>query len=479
MNVEEYLRLSNMTRNSELELMSLYNKKQKILEMQSLRAKQAVLEMDRMVLVLRQEVSDLKIRIGEQETMYNETRERNDALRKENNELREMLNGSQGKVLEDHKELEREINVLRKENKRLEGQITKLQQERNEIERRCKDLSVENARITQQNTCLLAKNSTLLYENEQINKDLHAKDAKTVQYIEEAKSELLRRNRELECSNKELGASLLNLQLQYNDLLVKNAEIIKNACTAEKISKQVAVDVGDKCSNGVENAAGNKQMTVQREDVVAILRELLQQNEIDGASRLAEKINRETLSSKNTEECVVDDTNYKNTTKEKGTESKLAISGLTRRGPGRPPSKRSAPQPEKALQKIPQSSAKSDSSSLEEKDNSRSATVSAENVVGSVASSIQAKGAKGTSSAGIKHMVLNEMPLKKKARAGISAYSALTKKNEVRDLGDSSAKNTGDAAEDSGLPTKEITKIENESFFANLTFSSSSPFFKK
>lgn len=483
MNVEEYLRLSNMTRNSELELISLYNKKQRILEAQSHRAKQAVLELDKMVLVLRQEVNDLKMKIEEQKTMHSETKERKDALSRENDELREMIRGSQRMVLKDHTELEKEINILRKENSQLQDQVTGLQQERDEAEKRKKDLLVENARATQQNTCLMAENGMLLHENERINRVLHAKDAKTAHDIEEAKSELVQRNKELECSNKELGASLLNMQLQYNDLLVKNAEILKNAGTGKNTEKRAAGEASDKCSNGTESSAGERQTAVQKEDVVAILRELLQQNGIRGYGTLTEKMSSQELSGKDPEVNVVGSAHSKSTTKEKDIESKPATQGITRRGRGRPPSKHSRLQPEKALQNIQPVGIENvvlGGSSSEEKDSIREVTVGEnKNAQGGVVSSNWARCAKNITP-DIRHRTQNEMPLKKKAKSGISAYGTLaTKKNEIKEPGDLGGKNMEDVTKDSGATTKEIAKIDNESFFANLTFSSSSPFFKK
>lgn len=479
MNVEEYLRLSNMTRNSELELITLYNKKQRILEAQSHRAKQAVLELDRVVLVLRQEVSDLRARMGEQEAVHSDTRERNDALRRENDELREMLRESQKRVQRDHTELEKEIGVLRRENARLEEQATRLQQERDEAERRSKDLSVENARVVQQNTCLRAENSALSHENERLNRDLHLKDAKSAQDMEDAKSELVRRNKELECSNKELGASLLNMQLQYNDLLVKNAEILKNASLGESMEKRVAAEAGGKWGSGAESSAGDSRTVVQREDVAAILRELLQ-NGASGAGALTEKTSGHLPSSKDPEARVVSNGRPKSTTREKGTESKPASSGIARRGPGRPPGKRSAPQPEKLSQKALPASAALCSSSSEEKSSGREAAECADkHAQSSVAPGAQTESARSMS-ADTTHKTLNEKPPVKKVRAGMPAYGSLAKRRgAVGRLGGLAAKSTEDAARDSGVPAKEITKIDNESFFANLTFSSSSPFFKK
>lgn len=501
MNVEEYLRLSNMTRNSELELITLYNKKQRILEAQSHRAKQAVLELDRVVLVLRQEVSDLRARMGEQEAVHSDTRERNDALRRENDELREMLRESQKRVQRDHTELEKEIGVLRRENARLEEQATRLQQERDEAERRSKDLSVENARVVQQNTCLRAENSALSHENERLNRDLHLKDAKSAQDMEDAKSELVRRNKELECSNKELGASLLNMQLQYNDLLVKNAEILKNASLGESMEKRVAAEAGGKWGSGAESSAGDSRTVVQREDVAAILRELLQNGasgagaltektsgqlpsskdpEASGAGALTEKTSGQLPSSKDPEARVVSNGRPKSTTREKGTESKPASSGIARRGPGRPPGKRSAPQPEKLSQKALPASAALCSSSSEEKSSGREAAECADkHALSSVAPGAQTESARSMS-ADTTHKTLNEKPPVKKVRAGMPAYGSLAKRRgAVGRLGGLAAKSTEDAARDSGVPAKEITKIDNESFFANLTFSSSSPFFKK
>ncbi|KAL0265710.1 UNVERIFIED_CONTAM: hypothetical protein PYX00_011424 [Menopon gallinae] len=462
-----------MTRNSELELISLYGKRQRILESQSRSAK---LELDRVALALRQQISSLETRIRELEAMHSEVKEKSDMLRRENDELRQMLKGSQRKVQRDHAGLEKESSSLRRENTRLEELVARLEQEKERAEGQSRGLLEESARSAEQTARLQAENSALARENERLKRDVRVGSEKAAQDIESARAELERRNRELECSNKELGASLLHMQLQYNDLLVKNAEILKNACAKDGAGrKHAAEDAGPACG-GEADSVGSGQKAVQREDVVAILRELLNQSSSGGT---------DTQASQNVVLPAYGAKQPKSSRKEHAVGGRLAAAGLPARGPGRPPGKRPALQPERALPKEtpPAGTAVAAPGTLcppEEKAGDRGDASCANSNAGAAAvpESHARQAACGAAGGGSGEQ--EAAAPRRRPRAGPPAGRAIAQRlHAAKVLGAVPAKKAAGAAKDTGVPNKEISKIDNESFFANLTFSSSSPFFKK
>lgn len=166
--MDEYHRLADLTRNSEMELLVLHETREGILSHRLAQAKAVEAELERSVLVLQQEA---------------------EALRAEAADAR-----AQGSAAE---ELRREMQALARDGDLLRRSKT--------------DSLAERER-------LLQERAVLARENEQLRKELRTRAEPRE---DPEKGRLLLRTRELEESNKRLSDSLLDIQIKYNKLLLE------------------------------------------------------------------------------------------------------------------------------------------------------------------------------------------------------------------------------------------------------------------
>lgn len=165
--MDEYLRLATLTRNSEMELVGLYEEKMRIIEHRAVQSRVAEAELEKSVQLLQQEIDELRTQAGE------------------------------------HQGWEGVAETLRREKEDLAKEKAILRASRDEAWAEKKELSQERAR--------------LLKENEELRRELRSKPESD----SSEKEQLLQRAQELEDSNKKLSDSLLEMQIKYNKLLLE------------------------------------------------------------------------------------------------------------------------------------------------------------------------------------------------------------------------------------------------------------------
>ena len=402
--MDDYLELSNMTRNAELELLALYDRRSRIQELSS--ASQRVKRAE-----LLETVSSLEMEI--------------ENLRADAN------NGPARQAARE--ELEKTCGILRSENGDLSGEVQRLSRENKLLLREKTDTERERLSLEQQKNRLLSENGEL----ERSVRDMRKVGTATGEKTREA---FLLEKKELELSNRTLSRSLEEARRECEELRKKEATGVRNVGRERMLEEEMG---------------GLKSKLEQKDEIISILRDLVKRGEDTGRQRSEEGGDERSAAGVVPSGQKWADSSA-SASSDAGPEAAVLPAEKEKRRRGRPPTRKDG-----VCEEIRGKLGFRDQREPGENKAKRGRPPKRDRDDGNVARSQ----ALGVDAAG--------------REAGATGQLGAPK-TDGRKLPFTDIMKPGAEKADTAVGHKKaVSKIDSESFFANLTFSNSSPYFKK